>query len=177
MGNTTSKKRSLKNDNNNDKGTLKAVRYVLKRRPVGKFQISDVEKISDGIAPKDLDLDEDQVLIEPLYLSVDAFIRTMLDEEAYHGAIKLGDTIPAIGVGRVVCCGKNGKYKVGALVSGMLSVSTHHTSKDKDIFPYMSLPGVSMTMGLGLFGFTTGECVYMCMCVYVYLCVYYIILY
>ena len=38
-------------------------------------------------------------------LSVDAFLRTMLDEKAYHGAISLGDTLPALGYGRVIALG------------------------------------------------------------------------
>ena len=47
-------------------------------------------------------LEDGEVVVQCEMLSVDAFLRTMLDEEAYHGAIKLGDTLPALGYGRVI---------------------------------------------------------------------------
>ena len=43
-----------------------------------------------------------EALVQVEMLSVDAFLRTMLDEKAYHGAISLGDTLPALGYGRVI---------------------------------------------------------------------------
>ena len=50
-------------------------------------------------------------------LSADAFVRTTFDEEAYHGALKIGDTIGALGFGTVVDAGNKAGFKVGTKVN------------------------------------------------------------
>ena len=53
-------------------------------------------------------------LAEADYLAVYRLLySTMLDEEAYHGAISLGATLPAMGIGTVVAAGSKAKLKVG----------------------------------------------------------------
>ena len=76
-------------------------KWVLKRRPDGVFcPTKDVILVEEDLEPSACAPDE--VIVECSVLSVDAFIRTMLDAEAYHGSVDLGSTLPALGYGRVV---------------------------------------------------------------------------
>ena len=73
-------------------------RVVLAARPQGApkqedFRVEDVELGA---------LEEGQVLVGVEHLSIDAFIRTTLEEVAFHGSVPIGGTIPALGVGRVI---------------------------------------------------------------------------
>ena len=103
-------------------------------------------------------LEDGEVVVQCEMLSVDAFLRTMLDEEAYHGAIKLGDTLPALGYGRVIASA-NPKFKIGKRVSGMLgarSVARLNLEQSAGLFPFLSLPRVKPTTMMGLLGITSG---------------------
>ena len=112
-------------------------------------------------APQAIDcsqLEDGEVVVQCEMLSVDAFLRTMLDEEAYHGAIKLGDTLPALGYGRVIASA-NPKFKIGKRVSGMLgarSVARLKPEQSAGLFPFLSLPRVKPTTMMGLLGITSG---------------------
>ena len=112
-------------------------------------------------APQAIDcsqLEDGEVVVQCEMLSVDAFLRTMLDEEAYHGAIKLGDTLPALGYGRVIASA-NPKFKIGKRVSGMLgarSVARLKAEQSAGLFPFLSLPRVKPTTMMGLLGITSG---------------------
>ena len=86
-------------------------RWVLHRRPTGLIAESDMAL---GEVPIE-DLADEEVLVETQLLSIDAFLRTMLDEEAYHGSIKLGATLPALGIGTVIAS-KSKRFKPGASV-------------------------------------------------------------
>ena len=103
-------------------------------------------------------LEDGEVVVQCEMLSVDAFLRTMLDEETYHGAIRLGDTIPALGYGRVIASA-NPKFKIGKRVSGMLgarSVARLKAEQSAGLFPFLSLPRVKPTTMMGLLGITSG---------------------
>ena len=131
-------------------------KIILKNRPKGIFNKSSVTMKSEVLNVSYESLEADDVVVETIYLSVDAFIRTMLDEKAYHGAIKLNQTLPAIGIGRVVRSGSNNSHKPGTLVAGMLGAQTYVILKSKEVFSMMQLPGTTLTMSLGLMGLTTG---------------------
>ena len=103
-------------------------------------------------------LEDGEVVVQCEMLSVDAFLRTMLDEEAYHGAIRLGDTLPALGYGRVIASA-NPKFKIGKRVTGMLgarSVARLKAEQSAGLFPFLSLPRVKPTTMMGLLGITSG---------------------
>ncbi|CAJ1948009.1 unnamed protein product [Cylindrotheca closterium] len=140
--------------------TVTNTKWILKRRPQGAF---DPEKDA-GMVSEEMHMatscGDDEIVIEVDTLSVDAFIRTMLDEEAYHGAIDLGKTIPALGYGKVVYSGKNANKKVGSTVQCMMGAQRFATVKASDAFPKMDLPRMSSTASLGLLGVTTGFTAY-----------------
>lgn len=136
--------------------TVTAQRWELVKRPSGLVSIDDFVLKTEQLLTADLQ--EGEALVEPEVLSIDAFLRTMLDAEAYHGAIALGDTLPALGYGRVIAS-KTKKLKVGARVMGMLGASTC-VKLNKEMagmaMPMMSLPFVKPTTFLGLLGLTSG---------------------
>ena len=130
-------------------------KWVLTERPNGVFDAKrDVDFVSE-ILPE---CREDEVIVETSTLSVDAFIRTMLDENAYHGSVKLGQTLPALGVGKIVAAGSKSGKKVGQKVFGMLGAQSHAAIPAKAANP--TLPFVSERSSLGLFGFSTGLTAY-----------------
>ncbi|KAH8095282.1 prostaglandin reductase [Aureococcus anophagefferens] len=98
----------------------------------------------------------DEVCVKVELLSVDAFIRTMLDAEAYHGAIELGDPLPALGYGTVVA--RAARRSAWASVMGMCKAQTHAvgTMGMEGFMPCMGFPGVPETASLGLLSVATG---------------------
>ena len=121
-----------------DDGTVSNSKWVLKARPQGAFDPTlDVELKTEMISTSSLEGDE--ILVESSMLSGDAFIRTMMDEEAYHGALSLGDTIPAIGYGTVVAAGPKAGHKVGTVVSGMMGAQTFARIKSGGAFRMITL--------------------------------------
>lgn len=134
-------------------------KWTLARRPNGLFcPDKDVELETEKILPSSLENDE--ILVESTILSCDAFIRTMLDEEAYHGAVPLGGTLPALGYGRVVAAGPNASFKVGTVVSGMMGAQTHAKINSSQAFRMIQFPFMSATASLGLMGLTSGLTAY-----------------
>lgn len=170
-------------------------RWVLTQHPNGSFEPTrDVKLVQESIVldqkgeGKDLstytcsgvdnnnndsssNIDQSYCLVEVDTLSVDAFIRTMLDANkgAYHGGLSLGDTIPAIGYGKVIATGSQSGWKVGQSVMGMLGAQTyasrpgrslqHNTVMNlQQLLPQRFVP--SPTASLGLLGLTTGLTAY-----------------
>jgi NADPH-dependent curcumin reductase CurA len=133
-------------------------KWILERRPEGVFHPEkDVKLVSEDMA---LECADDEVIVETEMLSADAFIRTMLDEEAYHVAIPLGGTLPSIGYGKVVHAGSATKYKVGSVVQGMLGAQTYSKVKATQIVTKFNFPFMSSTASLGIMGLTTGLTAY-----------------
>lgn len=144
---------------NGDDDTVTNSKWVLKARPQGVFDPSnDVELTTENIPTSSLE--DDEILVETTMLSGDAFIRTMMDEEAYHGALSINDTIPAIGYGKVIAAGPNAGHKVGTVVSGMMGAQTHARIKGGGAFRHITFPFMTPTASLGLMGLTTGLTAY-----------------
>lgn len=126
-------------------------KWILKSYPKGRFDASrDAELVEEII---DLStIEKDKLVIEVHALSVDAFVRTMLDENenAAHGAAGIGKAIPALGYGKVIK--GNDKFKVDSMVQGLLSASTHIISSSEGLTAKISLPGVEPRASLGVLG-------------------------
>ena len=73
-------------------------RIVLAKRPEGvpTLDCFALEEVPVG------ELAEGDVLIQSECLSIDAFIRTTLNADSFHGSSPVGGTITALGVGRVL---------------------------------------------------------------------------
>jgi len=92
-------------------------KWVLRSRPSGAFDPErDVALERETIAEVGAGLS----LVQVELLSVDAFIRTTLDAEAFHTPVAIGGVVPALGVGRIIA----GKGR-GRRVFGMLGARTH----------------------------------------------------
>lgn len=136
--------------------TLANFRWELVSRPTGLVSL-------DNFAFREEELDttslkEGEAIVQCEMLSVDAFLRTMLDAEAYHGSVDLGSTVPALGYGRVVASA-NPKLKCGARIMGMLGACAYaKLTKETAAMaqPMLALPGVKPTTFLGLLGLTSG---------------------
>lgn len=160
---------SLSTDNGSN--SLEQKRWILKARPNGIFRANtDVEMITENLAlPLTADSGEDQeakacpddhVIVKVETLSVDAFIRTMLDAEAYHGSVALGSTLPAVGYGTVVYAGKNATKRVGSKVLGMMGAQNYAVVPSKELSTKIVMPFMKPSSCLGLMGLTTGLTAY-----------------
>ena len=135
-------------------------KWVLKKRPQGLFNAKTCALEEASVCAGDLK--ENEILVKTEYLSVDAFIRTMLDEtkNAVHKGIDVGGTVPAIGIGQVVAKGPKSTHNIGSYVSGFFGAQTYAIADSNQAFGVLPLPGVSRREGLGLFGITTGITAY-----------------
>ena len=73
-------------------------RITLKARPRGMPTVDDFALEEIELLP----LGDDQVTVAVRFLSVDAFIRTTLEEGGIHATIPLGAPVVALGVGEVI---------------------------------------------------------------------------
>lgn len=73
-------------------------KVVLVHRPQGNPLDSDFKIVDEPVAA----LAPGHALVEVDVLGIDAFIRTVLDEGAYHGTASIGAAVVALGVGRVL---------------------------------------------------------------------------
>lgn len=135
-------------------------RWVLARRPVGAFDPALDAARETAPLPK---LEAGQVVVKVEVLSVDAFLRTMLDAEAYHGAIAVGDALPALGYGTVVAAADDVRGKIGSRVLGMTCAQAYAVGKcgaPDGFMPMVKVPGVPETAALGLLSVVTGVAAY-----------------
>lgn len=153
--------------------TLENTRWVLKQHPEGPLNITtDVELVrGDAFTCTDAECGAETVVVAVDMLSVDAFLRTMLDapktktddDKPYHGSLAPGDTVPAIGYGHVVWCGagvsawrRHTFLRIGASVAGLLGAQTFARVPASSLTPRLVLPGLAPTTSLGLLGLTSG---------------------
>ena len=129
-------------------------RMVLAARPVGLPADSDFEFIEQVVEP----LAPGMVLVEVNTLSIDAFIRTVLDEGSYHQSVKLGGTVTALGVGRVVES-TVAQLLPGDYVFGPLGAQTFATLPAATVRK-LDTSVVAPSAYLGALGMTTGLTAY-----------------
>ncbi|GMH89193.1 hypothetical protein TrST_g12972 [Triparma strigata] len=128
--------------------------WTLTSRPSGPFKSTDatLETSSlDVCSPS-----PNSLIIKTETLGLDAFLRTMLDAEAFHGAVNLTGTLPAFGVGTVVSSGVNSTYSPGDTVMGMLGASNYVSIIPSEMGPFPVLPFLPPALSLGLLSLTTG---------------------
>ena len=127
---------------------------VLKRRPQGAPSPDDFALETSTTPP----LGNDEVLVQTEHLSIDAFIRTVLYEEAYHAPVPIGGTVSAIGVGRVLESRFDG-LEPGDGVVGPLGAQTHALVNGAAL-QRVRRPDLPLRTYLGVLGLTTGLTAY-----------------
>ena len=101
-----------------------------------------------------------QVLVAVDMLSIDAFIRTTLDDrdDSLHGSTPIGSTIGALGVGIVVESGDD-RFQPGDAVAGGLGAQTHATISTA-FLEKVDTSRFGPATQLGAMGLTTGLTAY-----------------
>jgi len=129
-------------------------RVLLKSRPQGVPTEADFELQTMTLpAPED-----GQILIEVGFISIDAFILTTLDTDAFHGTVGVGAPVTALGVGRVLTSRADG-FEPGDWVFGPTMAQTHA------LMPAAAFQKIDVNLAppsayLGVLGMTTGLTAY-----------------
>ncbi len=129
-------------------------KVVLASRPVGTPTDSDFRIDEESVGgPAD-----GEVLVQVGTLSIDAFIRTVLDEGSYHSSVRIGGTITALGVGQVLESAFDGLVP-GDHVGGPLGAQTIARLPGYALRK-LNVADVAPTTYLGALGMTTGLTAY-----------------
>ena len=129
-------------------------RVVLASRPSGAFRTTDLAVETEELAPPDAG----QVIVAVDTLSIDAFIRTILDEGSYHLSVPLGSLVTALGVGTVVDSA-DAALQAGDRVFGPLGAQTYARFPAAHLRK-LDVSTVPATAYLGALGMTTGLTAY-----------------
>jgi len=125
-------------------------RVVLVSRPERVLSAANFRVEEEPLAP----LPEGQVRVDVSHLSMDAFIRTSLEEVSYHPSVPIGGTVIALGVGRV----RESRFEglaPGAGVFGPLGAQSVATLPGAMLTP-IDEKRAPLTASLGVLGLTTG---------------------
>jgi hypothetical protein len=126
-------------------GPARNRQWRLRRRPVDLVQPADFELREQPIAA----LQDGQVLVRNVYLSIDPTQRIWTREEAsYLPPVALGDVMRGIAVG-VVEQSRNERFPVGTAVSGLFGIQDYAVSKGEGVSPVPS--GVPLQAALAVF--------------------------
>lgn len=129
-------------------------RIVLKTRPSGIPKPSDFALEELELLP----LGEAQVTVGVRYLSIDAFIRTTLEEGGIHGTIPMGAPVVALGVGEVLES-TSPDLAAGDWVTGPMMAQTH-AQLPAAMFQKIDTNLAPPAAYLGILGMTTGLTAY-----------------
>lgn len=138
-----------------DRRDLANRHWVLASRPNGLPVPSDFRL-------EDQAVDEPgpgQVTVAVDVLSMDAFIRTVLEERAFHGGVKIGGTVKALGVGRVIAS-NDPQLSPGDSVVGPLGAQTVAT-RSAAALRKLDVGTFPSTTYLGGLGMATGVTAYL----------------
>ena len=131
-------------------------KVVLAERPKsGVPEPSCFRLEEEELAP----LEDGEVRIDVSHLSIDAFIRTTLEEVAYHGSTPIGGTVGALGVGHVRES-RSDRFKPGDAVAGGLGAQTIATVQENFMLQPIDEKRAPTTAYLGVLGMTTGMTAY-----------------
>jgi len=130
-------------------------KVVLAKRPDGIPAADDFRVEDEEIVP----LAEGQVRVDIELMSIDAFIRTVLEEVSYHPSVPIGGTLMAFGVGRVRES-RSSDFEPGDAVTGPLGAQTVATLPGAFL---QKVDGDAAPLGawLGVLGLTSGVTAWM----------------
>ena len=129
-------------------------KVILKTRPDGDPHEDNFEIIEEQAkAP-----DDEEILIEVQALGIGAWIRTTLNEKAFHGATPIGGTLPSMGIGKVIIS-KSKKFSEGDIVTGPLMAQSY-TTMPADFFTKVANPEIDPFTQIGILGVSTGLTAY-----------------
>ncbi len=123
--------------------------WLLAKRPKGKVEESDFDWHQEPVR----DLNDGEVLVRNIYLSLDPANRTWMREQAgYMPAVEIGSVMRGMGVGRVEES-KDPNLSPGDTVAGMLGWQEYHITGGGALNKVPRMEGVPLDAVLALFGF------------------------
>jgi NADPH-dependent curcumin reductase len=135
-------------------GTHSNRKIVLRTRPHGTPLDTDFELVEENVESPE----PGHAIIQVDVLSIDAFIRTVLDEGSFHATAHIGHAVTALGVGRVLESNTDG-LEPGDHVFGPLGAQTVATLPGAALRK-LDVSSVPPTTYLGVLGLTTGMTAY-----------------
>ena len=128
-------------------------RFILRERPSGDFNPKVLERVMEPVPTPG----PGQALVKNLYLSLDPTNRIWMSEgDSYLPPVALGAVMRGGAVGRVVASNTS-KFRVGAVVGGMLNWQDYALIGENDEIPAQVIPGwlpAPLTATLGVLGIT-----------------------
>lgn len=121
----------------------------LAARPEGLFKPSDFELHQEAVP----DLQDGQLLVRVIYLSLDPTQRVWAQTDSYLPAVKLGATMRSFGLG-VVAASRHPDYQEGDFVSGMTGWQDYLISDGRGLEKLVLLAGTPLDAYLGPLGMT-----------------------
>lgn len=121
--------------------------WRLAARPEGLIKETDFTRSEEPLP----DLQDGQLLVRNLYLSLDPTMRMWATRDTYLPAVKIGEVMRGTTIG-VVEESRNPKFKAGDHVSGLMGWQEYAVTDGKGINVLPNLPGVPLTAHFGLFG-------------------------
>ena len=100
----------------------------LKETPQGKLSISHFETISSDVTSPD----DEKVLIETLYISIDAANRAWMQGRTYRDQILPGNLMAGFALGKIIET-KSDNFKVGDIVEGDLGWQNYSLKSENEI--------------------------------------------
>lgn len=123
--------------------------WRLVSRPVDLIAESDFKWTQESLPT----LEEGQILVRNIYLSLDPTNRGWLNEaENYLPPVAIGEVIRGFGIG-VVEQSHNVNFPEGTFVQGLLGWQDYAVTDGTDLSEFSKDPSVPLTAYLGLFGF------------------------
>lgn len=126
---------------------MQAQAIVLAKRPSGRLELSDFAETFLSLP----DIKDGEVLIAARYLSIDPYLRGLLDEVPFVGQpVVVGGVIACRGIGEVLHSASH-TFKAGDLVFGELGWQSHSVQPVAALRPVMQ-NGHPLTWQLGVLG-------------------------
>ncbi|MBW4693806.1 MAG: hypothetical protein KME27_18840 [Lyngbya sp. HA4199-MV5] len=123
--------------------------WRLVSRPVGLIAESDFEWTQEFVPT----LEEGQILVRNIYLSLDPTNRGWLTREGnYLPPVATGEVVRGYGIG-VVEQSHNANFPEGTLVQGYLGWQNYAIADGTNLLELPKDPSIPLTAYLGLFGF------------------------
>ncbi|HMV49828.1 MAG TPA: NADP-dependent oxidoreductase [Blastocatellia bacterium] len=121
--------------------------WQLAARPEGLIKETDFNWVETAVP----ELQDGQILVRNLYLSLDPTMRMWATRDTYLPAVKIGEVMRGGTIG-VVEESRNPNFKEGDHVTGLLGWQEYAVSDGKGLNTLPNLPGVPLTAHFGLFG-------------------------
>ncbi|HWA54585.1 MAG TPA: NADP-dependent oxidoreductase [Solirubrobacterales bacterium] len=126
-------------------------RFALRQRPEGRIDDSTFELVEEELP----EIGDGEALVRTEWISLDPTNRTWIEDmPGYLPPVQIGETMRALGLGRVVES-KHPGYEEGQLVQGLIGWTENFVASDA--MPLQKVPeieGVSPSLYLGALGMT-----------------------